>query len=333
MAKTVNGAFSEYMRDVVNLDPGVVSAARRSRDNLLDNIAEFSGADGFFELCSEYNLHFGSFARKTKCRKLDDIDLMIGISAEGATYNSNDPVDDVRINANMDVAMQRECARDDGTLNSTKVANKFKKKLEEVREYSRSEVRRCGEAIILNLVSKEWSFDIVPCFFTVTEDDGRNYYLIPNGKGNWKKTDPRKDRDHVTNTNQSKQGRVLELIRLCKKWNEVKNSKKIPSYLLETLIINYCDSKSEISEWIDYRFRDVMYYIALHIMYSVNDMKEIQSNINGLSLQERITIQEKVLSAYNSACAAISEEVRGDMEASINKWREVFGNEFPEYEE
>lgn len=41
MATTVNAAFGEFMKDIVNLDPNIVSAARISRDNLLNNIAEF----------------------------------------------------------------------------------------------------------------------------------------------------------------------------------------------------------------------------------------------------------------------------------------------------
>ena len=207
MATTVNNAFEEFMRDIINLDKDTVSAARISRDNLLSNIAEFSEEDGFFTLCSEYNEHFGSFARKTKCRKLDDIDLMIGISANAATYNSEDPWTNVRIYASVDDPAQRACMRNDGTLNSTQVSNKFKKMLENVREYSRSEIRRNGEAIVLNLKSKEWSFDIVPCFRTVTEYNGRSYYLIPNGNGDWEKTDPRRDKEHVTNSNQNKEDR------------------------------------------------------------------------------------------------------------------------------
>ncbi len=192
MATTVNAAFKEFMKDIVNLDPDVVSAARISRDNLLDNIAEFDEKDGFFDLYEGFNVHFGSFARKTKCRELDDIDLMIGIAANGATYNQDDPWDNVRITASTTNSAQKGCARDDGTLNSTKVSNMFKSKLESVREYSHSEVQRNGEAVILNLKSKDWSFDIVPCFHTVTESDGRAYYLIPNGQGNWKKQIPKR---------------------------------------------------------------------------------------------------------------------------------------------
>lgn len=332
MATTVNNAFSEFMKNIVNLDADVVSNARSSRDNLLENIAEFDNADGFFNLYQGFNVHYGSFARKTKCRELNDIDLMIGISADGATYNANDPWDNMKITASTINAAQIECARDDGTLNSTQVSNKFKDKLKNVREYSRSEIRRSGEAVILNLKSKDWSFDIVPCFHTVTESEGRAYYLIPNGSGNWKKTDPLKDREHVTNTNTEKDGLVLELIRLCKKWNKVKNAKTLPSYLLETMIINHCDEESELSQWIDIRFKNTLKYIADHITSPVYDMKDIQGNINTIDILDKYTLKEKAQSDYEKACEAIKYKTEEkDHKKSINKWREIFGGDFPTY--
>ena len=331
MATTVNAAFEEFMKDIINLDPNIVSAARISRDNLLNNIAEFDEKDGFFDLCDEFNVHFGSFARKTKCRELDDIDLMIGIAANGATYNQYDPWDNVRITASTINSAQKDCMSDDGTLSSTKVTNRFKSKLESVREYSRSEVRRNGEAVVLNLKSKDWSFDIVPCFHTVTESDGRAYYLIPNGQGNWKKTDPQKGKKHVTRTNQSKDGRLLELVRLCKKWNKVKNAKTIPSYMLETMIVDYADSVSELSQWIDLRFRDTLKYIAGHITGPVYDKKGIQGDINHLSVSDRWGLQCKARADYEKACEAWQEEQTKNYKGAIKKWGEVFGSSFPEY--
>ena len=330
MATTVNNAFDEFMKDIVNLDPDVVSKARESRDNLLENIAEFDDEDGFFDLYEGYNVHFGSFARKTKCRELDDIDLMIGIAANGATYNSSDPWDDVHITASTTNQAQKDCTREDGTLNSTQVINKFKSKLKHVREYSRSDIHKSGEAVVLNLTSKDWSFDIVPCFHTVTESNGRSYYLIPNGKGNWKKTDPLKDKEHVTNTNKDKEGRVLELIRLCKKWNNVKKATTIPSYLLETMIINYCDSQTTLSQFIDYRFRDALKYIADNIMNSVSDMKEIQGDINTLSDSDRSKLKEKANNDYQKACDASNAETK-DQEKAIKLWGEILGEDFPSY--
>ena len=330
MATTVNNAFDEFMKDIVNLDSDVVSKARESRDNLLENIAEFDYEDGFFDLYEGYNVHFGSFARKTKCRELDDIDLMIGIAANGATYNSSDPWDDVHITASITNQAQKDCTREDGTLNSTQVINKFKSKLKHVREYSRSDIHKSGEAVVLNLTSKDWSFDIVPCFHTVTESDGRSYYLIPNGKGNWKKTDPLKDKEHVTNTNKDKEGRVLELIRLCKKWNNVKKATTIPSYLLETMIVNYCDSQTTLSQFIDYRFRDALKYIADNIMNSVSDMKEIQGDINALSDSDKSKLKEKANNDYQKACEA-SEMETVNQEKAIKLWGEILGGDFPTY--
>lgn len=333
MATTVNNAFSEFMKDTINLDPDIVSAARKSRDNLLANISEFDNKDDFFDLYDGYNVHFGSFARKTKCRELDDIDLMIGISANGATYNTNDPWDDMKIIASTSNQAQKDCTRADGTLNSTQVSNKFKKKLESVREYSRSEVRRNGEAIILNLKSKDWSFDVVPCFHTTVESNGRSYYLIPNGNGNWRKTAPDKDKEHVTNTDQSKDGRVLELIRLCKKWNKVKNATTLPSYLLETMIINFADSQTELNQWIDFRFRDALKYISDNILSSVYDMKEIQGDINSLGFSDRVTLQQKALNDYNKANEAWQQENVKNHKEAIKKWGEIFGSDFPKYSE
>lgn len=331
MATTVNNAFSEFMTDSVNLDKDVVTNARNSRDNLLSNISEFGNSDGFFDLCQNFNVHFGSFSRKTKCRELDDIDLMIGISANGATYNSSDPWDNVHITPSITDSAQRACLNFDGTLNSTKVINKFKNKLVEVREYSRSDIHKSGEAVVLNLTSKVWSFDIVPCFHTVVESNGRSYYLIPNGKGNWKKTDPSKDRDHVTNSNQAKDGRLLELVRLTKKWNKVKKATTIPSYLLETMVVNYTDSVSELDAYIDLRFINVLKYISNNMLASIYDLKGIQGNINTLSPEDRLLLQSKAHTDYLKACTAQYYERNGMQKDAINKWREILGGDFPTY--
>lgn len=333
MATTVNQAFLEFMRDTVNLNPTVTSNAILSRDNLLENISEFNADETFFELCSTFNVHFGSFARKTKCRELDDIDLMIGIAANGATYNSSQPWNNVTITSSKSNKAQIDCTDDDGSLNSRRVVNRFKKKLETVREYSRSDIKRNGEAVVLNLISKEWSFDIVPCFHTVKEDNGKDYYLIPNGIGNWKKTDPTIDRKKIVIENQRLDGRVLELIRLLKRWNNTKNASTIPSYLLEVLVLNHSEMQNELSQWLDIRFKDALAYISAHIFNSIYDPKAIQGDINSLSLQDRIVLSQKAEIDHQKACDAISFETSDkDHKKSISKWQEIFGGDFPRYE-
>lgn len=332
MATTVDTAFSKFMKDIVNLDPDITKNARDSRDNLLANISEFDDKDDFFDLCESFNVHFGSFARRTKCRELDDIDLMIGIAASGASYFEYDPWDSTRITASKTNAAQVACTSSDGTLNSTLVINKFKKMLENVREYKRSEINKRGEAVVLNLISKDWSFDIVPCFHTVKEIDGRDFYLIPNGSDGWKKTDPNIDRGAVQSINTQLGGRVLELIRLVKRWNKTKRAYTIPSYLLETLLLDYCKTQTELSQYIDFRFKDALLYVANNISKNVFDPKNIQGNINTLSDYDKIVLKQKAETDYNKACEAIVFETNDhDHQKSINKWGEIFGQDFPAY--
>ncbi len=50
MATTVNNAFKEFMRDKVNLDPDKTKTARKSRDNLIDNIHSLGSNEDFFSI-------------------------------------------------------------------------------------------------------------------------------------------------------------------------------------------------------------------------------------------------------------------------------------------
>ena len=325
---TVNQAFAQFMKEYVNLDPNVVEKARASRDNLKDNIAEFNNADDFFHLYPDIDIQFGSFARKTKCRELDDIDLMIGISADKATYTPDREWNDIKIKASTSSAMQQQCKDEYGYLNSRKVLNVFKKKLVHVREYSRSELKRNQQAVVLNLISKDWSFDIVPCFLTVYESDGRNYYLIPNGKGHWMKTDPKYDRDIVTKTNQDNDEKLLGLIRLVKIWNRKSGVVKIPSYLLETILVDFA-SRYMLAFRLPVRFCNALSYLQGAIYDYIYDLKEIQGDLNTLTSEEKDSFCNRCEVDYNLAREAINFEEEGDTKAALKNWQTVFGENFP----
>ncbi len=330
MIKTVNVAFDKFMKDVVNLDKEVVSNARSSMNNLLDNIRDFDN-DDFFHLWKDINIQYGSFARKTKCGKLDDIDLMIGISADGATYDGSAVWNNITITASEDNNIQQECADDYGYLNSTKVLNKFKKKLEGTKDYCRSDLHKNRQAITLNFLSKEWNFDIVPCFQTKPATDGRKYYLIPNGDGNWMKTDPIADRDYVSNINKTYNGKPVELVRICKYWIGYKKVTTPMSYLMETLIIQYCEQEGELDDYIDVRFAKALKYLQTEIFNPVYDIKDIQGNINNLSYDDKLSISEKAKGDYKKAKEAYKAEEENNQEKSINIWRDIFGENFPTY--
>ena len=173
-------------------------------------------------------------------------------------------------------------------LNSTKVINRFISKLADLNDYSKAEMHKNHEAATLKLKSYTWNFDIVPCFYTTG-----NFYLIPDGNGNWKKTDPRIDNDRTTEINQKHNGKILNLIRLVKYWNKRKVTLTIGSYLLECMILSIYDSKDEKSNWwIDLEFRDVLYELSKAIKKDVDDPKGMQGNLNTFSTEDRQKISK-----------------------------------------
>ncbi|MBE5076478.1 SMODS domain-containing nucleotidyltransferase [Anaerotignum lactatifermentans] len=327
MATTVNNAFAEFMKGKVNLDQEKTKTARSSRDNLIDNIKKFSGDADFFKVYKEKILRFGSFERRTKIRPIDDIDLMLCLSGEGTrTYIQSGDV--FYISGNYSDSENRLTTDNTNFLNSTKVINRFISKLSDLQDYNKAEMHKNHEAATLQLKSYTWNFDIVPCFYTDT-----GFYLIPDGSGNWKKTDPRIDNERIIDINQKHNGKLLELIRLAKYWNNRKVTIRIGSYLLECMILQKYENQ-EISEdwWIDLEFRDLLNYLSLTILSDVDDPKGIQGNLNSFSWHDRCKISDALTNAYNKAVEASDMElIDNNQKRAITKWREVLGNDFPEY--
>lgn len=330
MASTVIIAFEEFLKNAINLDQSDVDLARRSRDWLFDQIGLFQEDDTFPKHYSQHDIHYGSFARRTKKRPLDDIDIMICLSAQGASYTEYS--DRIEIYVNPETNLLPFCNDNTTTLNSIKIVNKFIRKLGEVPQYSKADMKRNGSAAVLSLKTYDWCFDIVPCFMTAQELSGRTFYLIPDGKGNWKKTDPRIDRDRTRDINQSHGGNVLNVIRLMKYWNQRQTMPSISSYLLETIVLDFYEHNSRVaSTFVDIEFRLILEHISTKIYQAVADPKGIQGDINNLLWDDKTKISERAILDLRKINDARNLENEQDYEGSIKKWSEIFGGEFPEY--
>jgi hypothetical protein len=331
MATTVNTAFSEFMRERVNLDAQDTRDARASRDWLMKQIEVIPENDPSFpRLYPEVNIHFGSFARRTKIRELDDIDILVGIGAVGTTYLDRDGW--VELTVPEGIALRRFCHDGSAVLNSRRVVNLFVSTLSKVPQYANSELKRNGEAAVVNLTSYTWSFDIVPAFFTVPEPDGRTYYIIPDGNGHWKKTDPRLDHDRVQRINQVHDGNMLNPLRLMKYWNGRPTMPSIPSYLLECIVLSYYEAAlNKASSYVDVEAVSLLAHISTAVTKPIYDPKRIQGDINELTWEERIAISARASTDANRAAEARRLEDAGNHRQAISRWREILGSHFPEF--
>lgn len=329
---TVDKAFVQFSKNTVDLDPSAVASARSSRNWLVDQIECFSDTVTDFPnvYLAENDVQMGSFSRKTKLRPLDDIDFLVVFTGNGSTYNPTWNHIDIYISVPSTATKLYKLCDDSGQLNSIKLINKVVKSLTNVPQYEKADIRRNQEAATLKLKSYTWNFDIVPAFITSPEADGKTYYLIPDGKGKWKKTDPRVDSARSTAVNQKHGGKVLKLIRLIKYWNGRTTMPSMPSYLLENITINYFNglysfgtTQSELQGFFTYL------QSAIHL--SCQDPKGLQGDLNTLDWTTRTKIASAANKSASNASAAIVAVGQGDHKRAISEWINVFGSQFPSF--
>jgi hypothetical protein len=325
MSETVNNAFNKFNKEYINLDPERTKKARNSQDWLLGQLESLpSKINDFPRLFEGMHIKYGSFPRRTKIRELDDIDCILTFAADGVTYTKSIYGNEYILTVPESAKIFKNFCNADDTLNSIKLINKVILGLSKVDQYKSAEIKRHQEAAILNLSSYEWVFDIVPAFYTDTD-----YYLIPDGSGKWKATDPRIDQSRISNiSSKYSDSRVLQLIRTLKYWNRRAATTTIPSYLFENIILTFCQNYP-LSEWIDFNLRDFWNDLQNSIYYEVPDPKNFQGNLNSLTLAEKYSISQKALDAYSKSIEAIRIETENkNQTGSIRKWAEIFGSNF-----
>nr|WP_294896250.1 hypothetical protein [uncultured Pedobacter sp.] len=330
MANNVTQALNEFLANTVRLDTGRSDTAKSSRDYLKGQILKFPDDDDFPKLHPDGVLDYGSFSRKTKIRPLDDIDMMVILHGQSGTFN--ELYDNIEITVHPDAkTLVNLCDANSAILNSRKVIEKFKASLGNITVYGKADINRNMEAATLKLDSYEWIFDIVPCFLTTADASGKSFYLIPDGSGNWKKSDPRFDKERMRRTNAMQNISVLDIIRLFKYWTGRATMPTIKSYFLENLILNYYNSGVTSSTYAPNEIPNVLAYIYHNIHNALSDPKGFQGDINHLTWDEREKIKNKAAKDYHIAKAALEFETNNNMRESINKWREIFGDSFPQY--
>ena len=71
--------------------------------------------------------------------------------------------------------------------------------------------------------------------------------------------------------------------------------------------------------------------MANSILNTLADPKKIQNNINDFDYYDRYSLSEKFKKFAQLSNEARQLEIDQKIERSINKWKEVFGDNFPDY--
>lgn len=321
---SVDQAFSLFRTNCVDLQRDHVERARDSQQHLVDRIVE----GGMMPSPTNVWIPSGSFARGTKTRPLDDVDLLlifdgydtrIDWTDHGTYHLYSGPLNPLSVLAV------------DHVVNSTRLLFGLRKHIEKLPHYRRSEVAKSLQVVNVNLASAPWAFDIAPAI-PIDLRPGDRVFAIPDGHGEWILTNPPFDANRLSRIDRDHLSLVRPAIRLIKYWNGNLRFGRLNSYYLETLALKVFAASIPM--------RTVPEYVArffeaaeLYLMEPCPDPKGL-----GGPLDAKVTILDKrrflfaLRKASGDAARAIEVERMGHAHLANARWRAVFGKEYPLHE-
>ena len=157
------------------------------------------------------------------------------------------------------------------------------------------------------------------------------HFLIPDGYGNWIRTNPKIDAQSITSVNTQHKGELLPVLRLLKYWNERKHKPSLSSYYFETLVVQTFQYAPIITSYpaaLEYFFQRC----SSSIMSNCPDPKRLGEALDAnVSWDTKQKIIKALRNAASHASHAIIAESKNDQKTAIYWWKKVFGSEFPDY--
>lgn len=242
-------------------------------------------------------LQVGSYGRYSGIKGISDLDMIyIMPSSKWDEYNKKDGQSKL--------------------LKDTKIAIS--------KTYSVSNIRvdRC---VVTVDFSDGTHIDVQPVFEIVDMD-----YKYPNtyNGGTWKITKPRKEIKAMAEFQLNKNKNLRRLCRMARSWKN-KQGVVMGGLLIDTLAHNFLKSTT------DYDNKSFAYYdeMSRDFFKYLYDRPSNQKEYGALGSNQRVKViksfKKKAKKAYDLACQAIA--VKSEKQQH-NKWRDIYGNDFPKYE-
>jgi hypothetical protein len=291
---SIANQFSQFCENL-----RVPQATRSSISDRYENITKRLNRD-FWESESKtlHSLYVGSYGRRTAVRGFSDLDVLFKLPYEiYKKYNSY---------------------QHNG---QSALLQAVKQSLQ--KTYSTTDISGDGQVIVINF-NDDISFEIVPCF---SNPDNSFTYPDSNNGGSWKTTDPIpeiatiKENNELTNKN---------LIRLCRMTRAWRNKWNVPmgGLLIDTLANNFLINwkyKEKSYMYYDWMSRDFFAYLS-----NQNPQKEYWLAVGSKQyIHRKGNFEYKAKQSYKLALEAIEYESKGMNYSAAQKWREIYGTDYP----
>jgi hypothetical protein len=336
-ARTVAGAFDQFLDAQINIAKGTRTRASTSQNHLRDFlIAEADRDAAFPRILRDADSDFlgGSFARHSKIWPLDDIDVYFPIDGHSLIYSRYGlrlpytVLSDGILESN---PLLDESGRwtSNGYISSTKLIAGFAKVLS--RHYpTETRIRRAGEAVRVQLT--ELGFDVVPCFSLRPDSTSESpLYVIPDGNDGWIHTNPRIDNEVSLQLQRNNNAVFRKAVKLTKWWKENRFPGDLPSYYTELAIMRGFLSKNQWGEYIE-TVSDAT-ALAFESVRDACGQGDLQSWISSAPAVERGDLSSGEIDYIDTVAQvardAVAFEQGGNTTEALNCWKAIFGPEFP----
>lgn len=173
--------------------------------------------------------------------------------------------------------------------------------------------------------SDSMKFEVLPAF---KNDDGSYTFANSNNGGSWKKTNPVPEISAVSSGDGLTNNNLRPLCRMARAWKYY-NSVPISGLLIDTLAHRFLTAWSNRDKsylYYDFMSRDFFSYLKNQDA-NQNTWYAIGS---GQSIYNPDNFRYKATVAYNKSLEAIKQETDNFTWSAKQKWREIYGNRFPE---
>ena len=191
------------------------------------------------------------------------------------------------------------------------------------KTYSVTNIGADGQVVVVPF-DDGISFEVVPAF--VNKDDSYTY-PDANGGGSWRVTDPKPEIKAIHDRDASCNRNLVPLCRMMRAW---KNQWSVPigGLLVDTLAYQFIigwGHKDKSYLYYDFLCRDFFDYMAVQDP----DQEYWRSPGSAQYVYGKKLFQYKARRCHNLALAAISHDSKDEEWSAKQKWREIFGTNFP----
>lgn len=287
--------FSTFCANIQVQDGGTISTRYKNITRRLNSDYWTTTSD------TAHSLYVGSYGRNTAIQGISDLDMIFQLP-----YSVYEQYDNYSGNG------------------QSALLNAVKTSIE--KTYSTTSIRADGQVILVPF-NDGITFEVVPAF--INKDDSFTYPDSNNG-GRWRTTNPKPEIEAIRARNAVCNGNLILLCRMMRSW---KNKWNVPigGLLIDTLVYQFIES---------YTYRDKSYlYYDFFCRDFFKWMAEQDENQeywkapgSGQYVYGKGLFQYKANRCYNISLEAIAHETASPKQewSAKQKWRDIFGNSFPD---